>query len=157
MHRKQLSQILLVLLVAASLGALGMQSVVSGSPAREDQIRAAVAAWEEAFAAADVDRLMDLYAGDAISMPPGYAMLQGKDEIEADFVWLFDNFTFERNLTIVDIKMAGDLATRRAVWAQTMHPKDGSASITEVGKCVVVFEKRGNAWKIVWEVWNTDG
>jgi ketosteroid isomerase-like protein len=148
---------LVVLLVALALGVRAMLPVVSGDTGREDQIREAVDAWEDAFSARDVDRLMELYAEDAISMPPGFPTSVGKEAIEADFQWLFDTFTIQRQFTLVDIQMSGNLATRRGVWTQTLTPKDGGDPVIEIGKCVVIFTKSGDEWLVVWEIWNTDG
>ena len=157
MLRKRLPKMILVVLIALALGALGMLSVVSGDTGREDQIRAAVAAWEDAFADADVDRLMDLYADDVVSMPPGYPTFPDKEALRQDFEWLFDTFDIEREFKLADIKMSGSLATRRGTWIQKLTPKDGGAPEETTGKCVMVYEKYRNEWKIVWEIWNTDG
>lgn len=157
MLRTRLLKIVLVLLMALTLGALGMLSVASGNAAREDQIRAAVAAWEDAYADADVERLMDLYADDVVSMPPGYPTFPDKAALREDFEWLFNTFDIERDFNLADIKMSGNLATRRGTWTQKLTPKDGGEAITEAGKCVMVYEKYRNEWKIVWEIWSTDG
>ena len=54
---------------------------VDAATGREDQIREASTAWDEAFNAADLEQLMTLYADDAVSMPPGLATLEGKTAI----------------------------------------------------------------------------
>ncbi len=152
MYRVRLFTIIVVLLVAFVIGA----RVISADTGREDQIREAVDAWEAAFAAADVDQIMDLYAEGAVSMPPNYPASEGKAAIRADFEWLFDTFTVQRQFTLVDIEMSGTLATRRGVWTQILTPKDGGDPVTEVGKCIVIFKLSGSEWKVVWEIWNLD-
>jgi hypothetical protein len=34
-------------------------------------------------------------------------------------------------------------------------PVDGSEPITEIGRCVLGWEKINGEWKVVWEIWNT--
>lgn len=38
-----------------------------------------------------------------------------------------------------------------------LNPTDGSASITEIGRCVLGWQKINGEWKVVWEIWNTYG
>ena len=155
MRRKRVFA-LVVVLVALGILAASATLLVSADTGRENQIREVVAAWEEAYKAGDVDGLMELYADDAVDMPPGYPASVGKDAIRADFDWFYDNFTVvERPFEIVDIWISGNLATRRAEWSQTLQLKeDGEPLPPEFGKCIVGFEKFGNEWKIIYEIWN---
>jgi hypothetical protein len=66
--------------------------LISTDTGREAQVREASAAWDEAFNAENVAQLMELYAEDAVSMPPGAPALEGKDAIQSDFEFIFDNF-----------------------------------------------------------------
>jgi ketosteroid isomerase-like protein len=141
------------MLVALGTLATAATLLVAADTGREDQIREANAAFEDAYAAGDVERLMECYADDAVSMPPGYPASVGKAAIKDDFEMFFEVFTVEeRDLEIVDIWISGDLAARRAEWSQTLN--DGSGSFTEFGKCVVGFKKIRNEWKVIWEIWN---
>jgi ketosteroid isomerase-like protein len=122
----------------------------------EAQVREAIWAWEDAYQAGDLDRLMDIYAEDAVSMPPNRPILEGKSAMEEDFRLFFEEFTVERQFSLIDIEISGDTAVRRGEWTQTFSPKAGGEPITEVGKCLMVFKRFGDEWKAVAEIWNLD-
>ena len=125
-----------------------------GYRGRERQVREASEAWDAAFNEQDLDRLMRLYATDAVSMPPGFFSLVGKDAIREDFEWLFDTYDSFHQTTIVDILISGNLAVEQGDYFQTFAPKDGTAGFTETGKHIVVHRKFGRSWKVVKEIWN---
>lgn len=122
----------------------------------EAQVREANSAWEDAYQAGDLERLMELYAEDAVSMPPNLPIVEGKAAIEADFRQFFEEFTVERQFSLMDLMVAGDMAVRRGEWTQTFTPKAGGEPITEVGRCQVVFKRIGGEWLIETEIWNTE-
>lgn len=134
-----------------------IETISDSDPAgQESKVRAASAAWDDAFNAADLERLMTLYVEDAVSMPPGLAALEGKTAIQDDFEWFFDNFESHHQTTIVNILISGNLAVERGEYAQTFTPKDGSEPFSETGKHIVVRKRSGNAWLVIREIWNAN-
>lgn len=127
----------------------------SSLAAQEAEVRAASAAWDEAFNAADLPQLMALYAEDAVSMPPNLPALEGKTAIEGDFEWVFDNFTAHHQTTVVDLEIAGDLAVEQGEYTMSFTPKDGSDPFSETGKHIVVRKKSTAGWQVIREIWNT--
>lgn len=122
----------------------------------EAQARETVFAWEDAYQAGDLDRLMEVYTDDVVSMPPNRPVIEGKEALEEDFRQFYAEFTVERQFTLVDLELAGDTAFRRGEWTQTFTPKAGGEPITEVGKCLLVLKRFDDEWKIETEIWNTD-
>ena len=89
--------------------------------AQEAQVRAASAAWDDAFNAADLERLVALYAEDAVDMPPGFPALEGIEAISGDLQYIFETFDARHQTSIVDLKIDGDLAldeTPYDTWAE---------------------------------------
>lgn len=122
---------------------------------QESQIEELVWAFEEAYEKGDLDAVMAFYADDVVSLPPGFPKSEGKVALEAAFQEFFDTFTIERDFELSNVDVSGQMATRLGEWTQTLTPKDGGTPIVEVGRCILGFEKQGNEWKIVWEIWNT--
>ena len=122
----------------------------------EPQVRAASAAWDEAFNGGDLTQLMNLYDEDAVSMPPGLPALEGKSAIEDDFAWFFGNFTAHHQTNIVDLQISDDLAVEYGQYTMMITPKDDSEPINEAGKHIVVRRKSGDTWQVIREIWNTD-
>jgi ketosteroid isomerase-like protein len=128
--------------------------VVSADTGWERQVREASAAWDQAFNSANLDQLMEHYADGAVSMPPGFPALVGKEAIRADFEWFFENFSSFHETRIVDILASGNLAVEQGEYFQTFTPKDGSDRFTETGKHIVIHRRSGRSWKVVKEIWN---
>ncbi len=122
----------------------------------EDQVRAASAEWDGAFNSADLDRLGALYAEDAVDMPPGFPALEGKEAVLGDLAYILDEFEARHETSIVDIVISGDLAIERANYTMELKPKAGGDTINEVGKHIVIRQKNGDEWMILWEIWNSD-
>lgn len=155
------SAVIIALLVALVLGACVAPPAPVVSPAiapeiQEEQVRAASAAWDDALNAGDLTRLMELYAEDAVDMPPNFPALEGKAAIASDLEYILGEFDAHHQTSIVDIKLGGDLALERANYVMTLTPKAGGEPMTEVGKHVVIRQKHGDDWKVLWEIWNSD-
>lgn len=134
----------------------GGQSREENATAFEDEARAASVAWDDAFNAGDVGRLMALYADAPASMPYERPALEGKAAIEVDFEAFFKDFTPHHETTIVAVQVAGDWAIERGRYTLTATPKAGGDPFRETGKHIVIRKKMGAEWKIVWEIWNLD-
>jgi len=98
---------------------------------------------------------IEYYAEDAVSMPPGFPVSVGKETIDADLRYFFDEFTMERDFTLVGFNVTGDAATRTGEWTQTLTPNAGGEPIVETGRCVLGFKQVDGEWKVAWEIWNT--
>ena len=129
-------------------------------PAKPDpaQVRAEIVTIENAWAAAqnakDINALMAMYADDAVSMPDGEPMLNGKAAIqkkqEADFAKpaKFASIAFET----MDVYAQGNVVTEVG---KTMY-KDATGKIIGGGKYIAVFEKRDGKYLCISEIYNQD-
>jgi len=110
---------------------------------------------EEAYQAEDLERTINFYADNAVSQPPGFRTDVGKAAIRASYQSFYDTYALKRDFKLAGIKIEGNTATRFGEWTQVLTPKAGGDPITEVGRCVVGFQKIDGEWKVVWEIWNT--
>lgn len=118
-------------------------------------VAAASAAWDEAFNAGELKRLMARYQEDAVSMPPGAPALLGRKAIDADFKGFFEGNVVEHHTVNATRHAAGDTVVERAEYTLTIRPKDGSAPAQEEGKHIVVHARQADgSWKVMWEIWN---
>ena len=90
-------------------------------------------AFEEAFQSGDVDQVIEFYAPDAVSLPPGYPPSVGREAIEADLRYFFDEFALERKFELVDYEVVGNYATRLGEWTQTLTPEGEAEPSVETG------------------------
>lgn len=155
MFRKRHVLVISLLLVLLILGAYQLGSAPVSEAESEKKFLDTVWANEAAFQAGDVDQLIEFYASDAVSLPPGYPPSVGRDAIEADLRWFFGEFALEREWELVDYTVVGNYATRLGDWTQTLTPRTGGDPIVEHGRCVLGWSKINGEWKVVWEIWNT--
>jgi uncharacterized protein (TIGR02246 family) len=118
----------------------------------EAEFIATVYAFEDAIKANDADRVSDFYADDAVVLLPGFAPLEGKEALQADWEYVFDTYQVDREAELVYVNVDGDSAVRRMEWTNTLTPKDGGEVIVDTGNCILGFKKVGDEWKVVWDI-----
>jgi ketosteroid isomerase-like protein len=124
--------------------------------ALEEELTAAIFAYEDAYEAGDMDKIMSYYADDIISAPPGYPMVQGKEAVEAGYREMFETYTLDRDFEILEMDVGEDSGSRLMEWTNVWTPRADGETITEVGHCVFNYEKIDGEWKVVREIWNME-
>lgn len=138
----------LSILAASAFAAVAQMAV--------EEVRGARTAWDEAYSAGNIDRLMEMYTEDAVSMAPGFPASVGRDAIRADLGSFLAAHDTRHETAIQDILIEGNLAIERATYTDAISPKDGKA-FTERGKHIVVYQRGADGvWRVLWEIWNTD-
>ena len=111
----------------------------------------------KASLAGDVNLIIEMFAEDAVIMPPNDTTLYGKDEIRS---WWEDYFSFFRVTSIVqterEITVEGNQAFERESFSATIIPKESGARILDDIRSLSVWKREpdGN-WKISHQIWNS--
>ena len=111
----------------------------------------------KASLAGDVNMIVEMFAEDAVIMPPNDTTLYGKDEIRS---WWEDYFSFFRVASIVqterEITVEGNQAFERESFSATIIPKESGARILDDIRSLSVWRREpdGN-WKISHQIWNS--
>ncbi len=121
----------------------------------EEEFSKAIFGLEEAYQKEDTAAVMAYYAENSVSHAPGFPSDVGKQAVTVAYQAFFDIYELERDFQLIDMKISGNFATRTADWTQILTPKDGSEPITEIGRCILGWEKIDGEWLVVWEIWNT--
>lgn len=127
----------------------------SGTAADEAVIRAGTETWNSAYNASDIDRILALYADDAVVMAPGLAALAGREAIRG---YLTKDIPAAKaaGLTVKDgtstVGMSGDLAWH----AGTSSVVDAAGKTVETGKYLEVWRRSSGKWLIIQDIWNDD-
>jgi ketosteroid isomerase-like protein len=82
--------------------------------------------------------------------------LAGRTAIADDFRALFHDYRGEHHTEVLALEVTGDWAIERGRYTLATTPRDGGTIVSEEGKHVVVRHRVDGAWKIHWEIWNTD-
>ncbi|TWB49820.1 YybH family protein [Bradyrhizobium sacchari] len=119
--------------------------------AQKPEIEAINAKFVEMFNKGDFSGIASLYSDDAIVLPPGSSMVQGRAAIEGMWKSMAEQVG-DPKVATVDVKALGPLVAREigtfALTTKAPTPQEVT------GKYVVVWEKVGNDWKLTTDIWN---
>lgn len=111
-----------------------------------------------AFSSGDREALDEIFADDALVMPPGQPTVEG---VEARNAWLDDLYSqvsVEGSYTGSDVTLAGDYAFERMRFNLRTTPVGGGEPIEETGRGLHIYERQPDgSWRIVLDIWNTVG
>ncbi|WFU23744.1 DUF4440 domain-containing protein [Bradyrhizobium sp. CB1717] len=128
-----------------------VSSLAAPALAQKPEIEAINAKFVELFNKGDFSGIASLYSADAIVLPPGSSMVQGRAAIEGMWKSMAEQVG-DPKLATVDVKALGPLAAREI---GTFALKTKAPTPQEVtGKYVVVWEKVENDWKLTTDIWN---
>jgi uncharacterized protein (TIGR02246 family) len=110
-----------------------------------------------AMSTGNVDKLVSLFADDAVRIPPNNPPFVGKEAIRGLFQQHLDQFTVQSEGVIVDLKVSGDLAFFRGSWNSIDTPKDGGEPFKGNGSFVQVVQKQPDgSWKVICNIWSNE-
>lgn len=113
-------------------------------------------AWADAYNAADVDALANMYWEDAVLQPPGVPSAEGRTAIRA---YLASDTAGAQGASLrMNIPTAGsvDVSGDLGYEAGTFTVTNATGAIVDQGKYLGVFQKRDGQWKYIRDTWNSD-
>src|SRR4030095_3242779 len=137
----------------AAVGAHGLYAEASHD---ERAIRAIDATWSAALERKDLDGVMAVYADDALFLPPGAPLIEGKAGIRERFArrLALPAFAASFSPTRIVVAQAGDLAGEHGTSRSTVEGAQGP--VTRTGKHLVTWRKRDGTWQVTAESLNYD-
>ncbi len=138
-------------IVVAAAALLVVTGIVQGQGKTDPVLNKMAAEWAAAYNAKDAAKLAGFYTDDAVYMPPNAPIAKGRAAIEAHFKQeLQQGFT---NLQLMPMESA--ISGSQAFEAGTATVT-GPGGRKENGKYLAVFKQVGGAWKIAYDINNTD-
>ena len=117
-------------------------------------IRKTGAEWAKYWNAGQVDKLSELYADDAVYLPPHHAAVHGRSAIREFLSGPLHHGYTDLKFEVTYIKQTGDLAYDVGTYSM-MVPQDG-AKRHDQGKYLTVWQKHSSGWHIVADAWSSD-
>ena len=121
------------------------------------RIRAGTNSWAQSFNAGNAGAVVALYSEDALLMPPGAPPARGtaaiKEAIAKEIAGAKKGgvtFTLGTNDEVV---VGGEMAWHSGAY----FIMDKAGKPVETGKYLEVWEKKNGKWRIVRDIWNSDG
>lgn len=111
--------------------------------------------WSTLVGKGDMNAALDVWAKDAVVMPPGMAIFQGRDSIQeyVEKAAQIPGFRISWEPVTVHVSECGDMAYMIERNVITMSDSLGNP-VTTHGKVVTVWRKVGGSWKNVVDIWN---
>jgi uncharacterized protein (TIGR02246 family) len=132
----------------------GAQSAATTAP-DEAAIRAAADSWTTAYNAGDVDKIVALYADDAVVMPPNVHALPGHEAIRK---YLATDVAAAQSAGLVTkdgpsaVGVSGDFAWHTGTSAVV----DAAGKTIETVQYTEVWHRTNGKWLMVRDIWNDD-
>jgi len=122
-------------------------------------IKDMVAEYEVAVNTSDVDRIVQLYADDAVEIRPNEPAFIGKEAIrgrkEQSYEILSDDF--RENYEIKNVEVSGDLAFVHFMWSASVTLKASGEWINPKGNWIWILRKDPNvSWKAIYSIFSDE-
>jgi ketosteroid isomerase-like protein len=143
-------------IVAFSACAPPPAAPMASTAADDAKLRADALAWFDHYANADADGLANLYAEDALLMPPGAPAVRGRAAIRT---FLGDDAAKTkaagmsiRNAAVTGSGITGDLGWVSGTY--TVH--DATGATVDSGSYLSVHRRSNESWPLIRDIWNSD-
>jgi ketosteroid isomerase-like protein len=111
--------------------------------------------WSTLVGKGDMKAALDVWAKDAVVMPPGMAVFEGRDSIReyVEKASQMPGFKISWEPVSVHVSDCGDMAYMIERNVITVNDSLGNP-VTTHGKVVTVWKKESGEWKNVVDIWN---
>lgn len=141
------------LAIAIALAACGNAEVDHG--ANEAAVRSTFTEYVAAGESGDVERFLSFFADDAVIMPPGQAIIHGREALAAFARPFFSQFTIRQVFSLDLVRVADDWAVATYTYVETLTPTAGGPAVEERGKGISVLRRGADgAWRFTHAIWN---
>lgn len=107
-----------------------------------------------AFIRGDAAGVAACYTADARLLPPGAPPMSGTADITAFWQGAMNLGIKEAKLETKEIEERGDLAVEIGQYTLTIQTESGT--VTDVGKYIVTWKNDAGAWKLHFDIWNSN-
>ena len=108
----------------------------------------------QADSASDIDKVVSLYADDAILIPSDRDDIVGIHAIRENYRNIFSNSTLQLKATTNEIIESGDLTIIRGNTTGNIISKKDSSSVAVNDKFLMMLKKQSGKWKIYRLMWS---
>ena len=135
---------------------LACTSAAPDTAAAEAELEANALSWFDHYNKGDADAVTNLYADDAVLMPPGVPAMTGRAAIKAyfdkDIATVKGAGLSIRNTAVTGKGVSGDTG-----WVSgTYTVVDGAGATVDSGSYLSVHRRTDGAWPYTRDIWNSD-
>lgn len=104
----------------------------------------------------NVDRMVSIYADDAVLMPPNAPPFRGRAAIRQYWSGLLAMGKIDANVATDTVTQSGDLAVETGHYAMTILPPNAPAPVKDSGKYIITWRRMNGEWRAVYDIFNSD-
>jgi len=113
----------------------------------------------EAVRTKDLNKVLDIYANDAVEMPPNEPITIGREAIKKVWEEWFSDTTYLHNeitskIDTIVVSTFGNLAYVRETNHYKVKTPNGIVEFDD--KCIYIYNKSKDGWKCTVGIWNLD-
>jgi uncharacterized protein (TIGR02246 family) len=144
-----------LLVIAACAPSAPTGQTASASAADEAAIRASADAWNDAYNAADVDKIVALYTEDAVMMPPD-APTAASPAAMREFLTKDIAGAKAAGVKVKDDGGTVGVLADVAWHAGNFSASDAAGKTVATGKYLELWRKKDGKWRMFRDIWNND-
>ena len=148
--------VLMAVGVACARAAAPLPAAVADTAADKAKLAADALAWFDHYANADGDAMANLYAEDALLMPPGAAAVTGRAGIRT-FLGEDAAKTKAAGFSLKNVSVTGSGVSGDVGWISGKYVVlDKSGATVDSGSYLSVHQRSNGAWPYIRDIWNSD-
>ena len=156
MLKRRLLVMALVAGIAATSGCTPTPPAAPDTAADTAKLQADALSWFEHFSRADADGMANLYAEDALLMPPGAPAVTGRPGIKA-FLGEEASKSKAAGISLKNVSVTGTGVHGDIGWVSgTYKVLDPSGATIDSGNYLSVHRRTNGAWPYIRDIWNSD-
>lgn len=111
--------------------------------------------WAQSWNAGDLEKVVAVYAPDAVYLPPHHEAVHGRDAIRGYLQAPRSHGVSELAFDVTYIKQSGDVAWDVGTYRMNVPQNDGTKK-EDHGKYLTVWKRAGTKWLITADAWSSD-
>ena len=113
-----------------------------------------ISSYQEALNASDVSKVIELYTKKGVLMANSAPTAEGADQVKGTYQYVFDNFSYKLQFSIIEIEVIGNYAFARSTSKGSFVIKASGQTVPDENRELFVFEKVDGKWKIARYMYN---
>ena len=108
---------------------------------------------ESLYLSGDIDSASTYFAENLIQLPPNAKAIKGRDAYVEEWSNMVATGTWKFDLEAQEVRKSGPMAVELGVYTLEFSPNENAPmpAFKDAGHYVVLWEKHGDDWKIVWD------
>lgn len=129
-------------------------SIVITDSKEEAAIKKVIFDYQDALNASDAAKVTELYTENGVLMANAAPTAEGSDQVKGTYQYVFDNFDYDLQFTILDIEVHGNTAYVRSTSKGSFLIKKNGQSVPDENRELFVLQKENGEWKIARYMYN---